>query len=188
MKREMERSGSPPALRSFFDRVVCRSFGDLTIRDEQAADYLADLLTRFARTENLYLISRVTGGRLEAVADLLLEVQRSWDLESPHFDPAQERELRRHIGDYALFMTGLFRERVEGLSCTGYYIREGKRAYRFVSEHDRAGARPHAWLFRTLSDRFEGFAGALSYMRKVYFRPELDLPSVPFFHRLITEW
>ena len=184
----MERSSAPSPLRRFFDRVVRRSFGDLTIRDEVAADYLADLLTRFARTENLYPISIAAGERLESVAELLLEIQRVWDLESPHFDPAQERELRRHIGDYTLFMTGLFRERIEGLSCTGYYIREGKRAYHFVSEHDRAGAWPHAGLFRTLADRFEGYAGALSYMRKVYFRPEFNSPALPFFRQLITEW
>jgi len=31
-------------------------------------------------------------------------------------------------------------------------------------------------------------AGVLNYMRKVYFRPEHDLPDLPFFHRLITAW
>lgn len=184
----MAGSSGPLTLKRFFDRAVRRTFGDLTIRDEVAADYLADLLTRFARTENLYPIGAVTGERLESIAELLLEIQRVWDLESPHFDPAGEREFRRHIGDYALFMTGLFRERVEGLSCTGYYIREGRRAYRFVAELDRAGARPHAGLFRALSDRFEGYAGALGYMRKVYFRPEFNPPSHPFFRQLVTEW
>jgi len=184
----MARSTAPRTLRRFFDGVVRRSFGDLTIRDEVAADYLAALLTRFARAENLYPISAVTGERLERVVDLLMETQRVWELDSPHWDPVAERELKQQIGDYTLFMTGLFRERVEGLACTGYYIREGKRAYRFVSEHDRAGARPHAGLFRSLSDRFEGFAGALGYMRKAYFRPELNLPPLPFFRQLITEW
>jgi len=117
-----------------------------------------------------------------------LEIQRVWEFEGPHFNPLQERELRRHIGDYTLFMIGLFRERVEGMSITGYYVREGKRAYRFVSEHDRASARPYAGLFNALADRFEGFAGALTYMRKVYFRPEFAPPPLPFFNRLITEW
>jgi hypothetical protein len=175
-------------LKRFFDVAVRRTFADLTLREEVTADYLADLLTRFARTENLSRISTVTGARLESVAELLLEIQRIWELESPHFDPGKERELRRQIGDYTLFMTGLFRERVEGLSCTGYYIREGKRAYRFVSEHDRAGARPHARLFRALSDRFEWYAGALGYMRRVYFRPEFNPPAFPFFRQFLTEW
>ena len=119
---------------------------------------------------------------------LLLEIQRAWDADSPHFNPVRERELRRHIGDYTLFMIGLFRERVEHLSATGYYIREGQRSYRFVSEHDRADARPEARLFRALADRFEGYASALTYMRKVYFRPEHGTPDLPFFRQLVTEW
>ncbi|MBI4588062.1 MAG: hypothetical protein HY725_04445 [Candidatus Rokubacteria bacterium] len=191
----MQQPSAPATLRRFFDRVVRRSFGDLAFHDDPAADYISDLLARFARTENLYpagslpdLRPGARGQRLESVAELLLEIQRVWDLDSPTFNPVQERELRRHIGDYTLFMTGLFRERVERLSATGYYIREGKRSYRFVSEHDRADARPQARLFRALADRFEGYAGALTYMRKVYFRPEYGPPDLPFFRRLITEW
>ncbi len=183
----MEKQSSPSSLNRFFNRTIRQSFGDLEIHDEVTADYLADLLTRFARTEALYPLSP-PGTRLETVAELLLEIQRVWEFETPHFNPVQERELRRHIGDYTLFMTGLFQERVERMSITGYYIREGKRAYRFVSEHDRVGARPNAGLFRALADRFERYATALAYMRKVYFRPEFAPPFHPFFNRLITEW
>ena len=184
----MPEPGSPPTLTRFFDRVVRRSFGDLALSDDLAADYLSDLMTRFAHTKNLYPTSGVSAHRLESVAEALLEIQRVWDVDSPHFNPLRERELRRHIGDYTLFMTGLFRERVEHLSVTGYYIREGKRWYHFVFEHDRADARPQARLFRVIADRFEGYAGVLNYMRKVYFRPEHDLPDLPFFRRLITAW
>lgn len=183
---EMGHFSTPTPLKRFFDRTVRRSFGDLEIHDDKAAGYLSDLLTRFARAENLYPLS-VTGTRLESVSEHLLEIQRVWEFDTPHFNPVRERELRRQIGDYTLFMTGLFREHVEGMSVTGYYVREGKRAYRFVSEHDRASTRPEARLFWTLADRFEGFAGALTYMRKAYFRPELAPPH-PFFSRLITEW
>ncbi len=182
----MEESCAPTSLTRFFGRTIRRSFADLEMRDEVAAEYLADLLSRFARTDALYPLSP-TGKRLETVAEYLLEIRRVWEFDSPHFNPVEEREFRRQIGDYTLFMTGLFRERVEGISATGYYIREGKRAYRFVSEHDRAAARPYAGLFKTLADRFEGYAGALAYMRKVYFRPEFA-PLHPFFTRLITEW
>jgi hypothetical protein len=70
MTLRMSQSSAPNSLRRFFDRVVHRSFGDLALGDDAAADYLSDLLTRFARTETL---------------------------------PVRERELRRHIGDYALF-------------------------------------------------------------------------------------
>ncbi len=182
----MSRPSSP--LKRFFDRVVRRSFGDLALRDDPAAEYLSDLLTRFARTDTLCPPSAFPPQRLEFVAELLLEIQRVWDVDSPCFNPVRERELRRHIGDYTLFMTGLFRERVEHLLVTGYYIREGKRSYHFVWEHDRADARPQARLFRALADRFEGYAGVRTYVRKVYFRPEHEPPHLPFFRQLITAW
>lgn len=99
----MPEPGSPPTLKCFFDRVVRRSFGDLALRDDPAADYLSDLLARFAHTENLYPTSGVSAHRLESVAEALLEIQRVWDVDSPHFNPLRERELRRHIGDLPFF-------------------------------------------------------------------------------------
>ncbi len=84
-------------LRSFFDRAVRASFRDLALHDEAAAGYLADLLTRFARTEQLFPRG-ITGQRLETVVDLLLETQALW--QEGWFAPEREVTLRRHIGDY----------------------------------------------------------------------------------------
>jgi len=165
-------------LRSFFDRAVRASFRDLALHDEAAAGYLADLLTRFARTEQLFPRG-ITGQRLETVVDLLLETQALWQDRS--FTPEREVSVRRHIGDYTLFMLGVFRERVERMASSGYYVIQGTRAYRFVSEHDRASARPvrpaGGPLFGRLADRFEGYARALDYMRRVHFAAG---PSLPF--------
>ena len=165
-------------LQRFFEDVVRRSLGDLARRDDPAAGYLADLLTRFARTENLYP-KGVGARRLESVAEALLDIQERWDDRSPHFNPEGEVAVRRHIGDYTLFMLGVFQERVERMAGSRYYIAEGKRAYRFVAEHRRAAA-AESWarLFRRLSDQFEGYVGVLDYARKVYFR---DHPDHPFF-------
>ena len=157
-------------LRSFFDRAVRASFRDLALHDDAAAGYLADLLTRFARTEQLFPHG-ITGQRLETVVDLLLETQALW--QDASFSPEREVAMRRHIGDYTLFMLGVFRERVERMASSGYYVTQGRRAYRFVSEHDRASARPvrpaGGTLFGRLADRFEGYARALDYTRRVHF-------------------
>jgi hypothetical protein len=166
-------------LRRFFDRAIGASFRDLALRDDPALAYLADLLTRFARTESLYPRG-VASARLETVVDMLLEAQAVWQPE--HFQPEHEVTVRRHIGDYTLFMTGIFPERVERVASTGYYIREGKRAYQFVSEHHRASARRGDGagppLYRRLADRFEVYARALDYARRAYFT---DHPQHPFF-------
>jgi hypothetical protein len=156
----------------FFERATRQSFHDLALDDPPAVSYLADLLTRFARSEALYAVRELPGRRLDTVVDSLLAIQQVWDLDSPEFSPGAEQALRRQIGDYTLFMIGIFREHVERLAVTGYYEHEGRRAYRFVSETARAGGKPDARLFRRLSDRFEQYAGALSYARKVYFRSD----------------
>src|SRR5262245_33409098 len=135
------------------------------------------MLTRFARTENLY--PRGTAmPRLETVVDMLLEIQHVWQDESPDFRPEHEVTVRRHIGDYTLFMTGLFPERVQRTASMSYYVSEGKRAYQFVSEHDRVSGRREAAPYRRLAERFEGYMGALDYTRRAYF---VDPGAHPFF-------
>lgn len=164
-------------LRRFFDRAIRASFHDLALDDPPAAAYLTDLLTRFARTEQLYPRG-VAVPRLETVVDMLLEIQGAWLGQDEHFRPERELEVRRHIGDYTLFMTGIFPERVERVSSTGYYIAQGKRAYHFVSEHARARASGSGPAYRRLADHFETYAGALDYARRVHFA---DAPRLPFF-------
>jgi hypothetical protein len=166
-------------LRAFFDRALRASFHDLALGNDPASPYLADLLTRFARTENLYPRG-VTLPRLETVVDMLLETQTAWE-DPRQFRPEHEVTVSRHIGDFTLFMTGIFRERVERTASTGYYVSQGKRAYHFVWEHDRASSRATADaapLYRRLADGFERYAGALDYTRRVYF---IDHPAHPFF-------
>ena len=164
-------------LRRFFDRAIRASFSDLAVRDDAAASYLADLLTRFARTESLYPPGQVVP-RLETVVDMLLDVQAVWQADSPYFEPERELAIRRHIGDYTLFMLGVFRERVERVASTSHFILRGQQAYRFVAEHARARGTAAAPPYRRLAERFEHFAGALDYARRVHFFAH---PEHPFF-------
>ena len=154
------------------------TFHDLVMHDEPAAAYLADVLTRFARTDALFPRG-VADTRLETVVDMLLEAQAVWDHASVTFQPEREVSVRRHIGDYTLFMTGVFPERVARVASTRYYVDQGKRAYHFVSEYDRASRQPTGRsLYRRLAERFERYMAALDYARRVHFAQH---PSRPFF-------
>ena len=184
----MPESPVAPSLKRFFDRLVRRSLEDLRMGSDPAADYLAGLLARFARTDQLYALRGAAGERVETVVEMLLEVQRSWEFDQPHFDPFRERDVRQHIGDYTLFMTGLFREHVERRASTGFYVREGKRAYQVVAAFERSALKPDARLFAALADRFEGYAKALSYMKRVYLWPPGSPPELQPVLRLIREW
>jgi hypothetical protein len=161
-------------LSRFFERAMRASFGDLGIGDDSAARYLAGMLTRFARTEHLFP-GGAARARLETVVDMLIEAQEAW-LTSGR----DEISVRRHIGDYTLFMTGVFPEHVERIASSRFYAQQGREAYRFVFEHDRAAGRASAPLYRRLAERFEHYAGALDYARRVHFPEHSELPFFRF--------
>jgi hypothetical protein len=177
-----------PGLARFFDRVVRQALGDLRLSSDVIGDYLATLLTRFARAEELYAIRDAAGRPLDSVTALLLEAERAWDFRAADFDPFRERRVRQHIGDYALFMTGLFREHVERRAGAAFYVRHGQRAYEAVADFERSALRPEARLFAALATGFERYAGALGYMKRTYFRPADSPAGLQPLLRLLTEW
>lgn len=145
----------------FFYRTVRRSFYDLKIKEPKITNYMAILLSEFARTDNLYKIRNVQGERLTTVVEMLLEAS------SPFY---REREIKKHIGDYTLFMTGIFREYIERQSFLKFYLDEGKRAYFSVFNLDRFGYMPGSYLFFELAKDFEFYSGALNYMKRTFFK------------------
>src|SRR5262245_64165706 len=81
-------------------------------------------------------------------------------LDAPSFE--REREVRKHIGDYTLFLTGMFPEYVATLPRRGLrldsiidYVKAGKESYRIVGAFDQFEYRHVAPLFRRLAEHFE---------------------------------
>jgi hypothetical protein len=81
-------------------------------------------------------------------------------LDAPSFE--REREVRKHIGDYTLFLTGMFPEYVatlprRGLRLDGFieYMKAAMESYRIVSAFDQFEYRHVAPLFRRLAEQFE---------------------------------
>lgn len=172
-------------IKEYFGRHVRQSFEDLGLADHTAAEYLSSLLARFSLTGALFPLGQ-GGSELLSLADRLREIQRVWDIDGPDFDPGREVELRRQIGDYTLFMTGFFWEHVRATSMVGHYTRAGRRAYRFVAEHERALGGRDARLFRLLARRFKTYAGVITYLREVYVEAMFaDWPH-QLFARIVT--
>ncbi len=172
----------------FFRRWTGAAFSDLGLADRELLDYVAGVLTRFARTENLYRIRDLRGQRLTSLVEMLLEAEEHARVGEPRFDPFRERDLRKHIGDFTLFMTGIFRDYVQRLGVMELYTREGERSYYSVYEFDSALSVPGSELFRRLFECFERVAGALDYMRKVYFRPEMHAGPYRSVLERLTQW
>jgi hypothetical protein len=150
--------GANHSLRTLFSGLVRDTFRtQLRYYDVQVADYMAELLIDFTRTDQLYKIRDATGRRLDDVAEMLIESNPV--LEAASFD--REREVRKHIGDYTLFLTGLFPEHLKRphrsvrLDYFVDYVKAGKESYTIVSKFDQFECRRVAPLFRQLADNFE---------------------------------
>ncbi|MGH7853401.1 MAG: hypothetical protein ACREP3_08155 [Candidatus Binatia bacterium] len=164
----MENSSADNRLQQFFLKMVRQSFWQLGIYDATVAGYVADVLAEFARSDNLYKFRSRRGRKVDsmvAVAMLAHQPASAGDEKGV----LKERSLRKYAGDYALFMSGMFRQHVEGIGSLEYYIQEGSRSYWTVSELDLSLYRTGYTLYQELSKKFEYYSGALDYTRKAYF-------------------
>jgi hypothetical protein len=156
---------SPERLKPFFLQLIRRSFDQLNMGDNQIADYVATLLADFSHSDKWLMLRDAQGHKLHSVVEMLVSALGP-DSESR---VTGERAVRKYVGDYTLFMSGLFRTFVQKRGFLEFYLQEGKRSYQAVSELDVSLYRPGFLLFEELSRGFETYAGALDYMCKCFF-------------------
>jgi hypothetical protein len=181
----MEDKPSDNRLHGFFLKVVRQSFWQLGIYDATVAGYVADVLVEFARSDNLYKFRGRAGGKMDSVLGILAQHSLTHSGET---DVLKERSLRKYVGDYALFMSGMFRKHVEGTGSLDYYIQEGSRSYWTVSELDLSLYRTGYFLYQELSKKFEYYSGALDYTRKAYFAAAPGEDPFAGFVRQVEGW
>jgi len=147
-------------LQQLFMELVARHYAhEIGIRDPQVVGYVAHLLTEFCDAEQLYKIHNLPGKRLTDVGEMLLESDPVFG-PAPSFD--RERQVRKHIGDYTLFFTGMFPESINHLRLRQTrlenfvdWMKAGKESYFIVSKFDSFEYTKVAPLFERLSDHFE---------------------------------
>jgi len=181
---------SSERLKGFFLTLVRQSFGQLGVGDRPITDYIATVLTDFSRSERLLALRGADGRRLTSAVEMML-AQIS---PSDRTRALGERELRKHIGDYTLFMSGLFRRFVERGGYLDYYLEEGARSYHEISrlaaglDLSRSPSQPNHLMFEELSKGFENYSGALDFMRKCYFAPSPGEDPFAGFYRHVQGW
>src|SRR5690242_15235661 len=100
----MERRAGSDGLREFFLTMTRRSFAELGVGDETVVGYVAALMTEFARADRLYALRDANGDANDSVVRMLHETPRPTDERTL----ARARAMRKYVGDYTLFMSGLF--------------------------------------------------------------------------------
>lgn len=159
-----------PLTRLFASLTEENFAGHLGWPDGEVIGYVTEVLTDFVHVDELYKIRNAQGRRVEEVAEMLAEGDLLHRAESID----REREVHRHIGDYTLFMTGIFPEFLRRLKTSKVvispdalldYIQVGKRSYRIVSEFTYGPYAESVRLFRKLSENFELCVYGLGYVR-----------------------
>ena len=147
-------------LRQFFSELVTDHFeNSLGMRDEDVNQYVACMLTDFCEAEQLFNIRTAEGRPLSDVGEMLLESNPIYG-EAPSFD--RERQVRKHIGDFTLFFTGMFPESInhfrmrrQRLENFVDLMKAGKESYYIVSKFEFFEYAKVAPLFARLSEHFE---------------------------------
>jgi len=157
-------------LQELFSELIHHHFDcDIGLRDCEVQDYIANILTEFCQCEQLFKIRNVQGRPLSDVGEMLLEADPVYG-PAPSFD--RERQVRKHIGDYILFFSGLFPENInhfrlrwQRLENVVDFIKAGKESYYIVSKFDQFEYARLAPLFGKLSNEFESCVYGLNLVK-----------------------
>jgi hypothetical protein len=158
-------------LQELFTELVHHHFNqDIGLRDPEMQDYIANVLSEFCEVEQLFKLRNANGHSLADVGEMLLEADPVYG-PAPSFD--RERQVRKHIGDYTLFLSGMFpesinhyRQRRQRLENFVDFIKAGKESYYIVSKFDQFEYANLAPLFAKLAREFESCVYGLQLVKE----------------------
>jgi hypothetical protein len=164
----MQSEGHP--LEPFFQQMVRNSFtGKLGIHDTAITQYIAHLLCEFSEADKLYQVRDDEGRPIRALDEM---VQAADPVHGTAASFDAERAVRKHIGDYALFVSGMYPEsnephrRRHGHESFEELVRVGKESYYIVSQFDLEEYADEAPMFRRLAGWFDRCIYGLRLVRE----------------------
>jgi hypothetical protein len=151
---------------AFYFYILTRRVLRRVSLDERAlSDYVAAVLLGFSKTSQL----RAPGASPEEATTARSFTYLS-DLmtQAAHCAPEQAYVLRVHTANYALFLSGMFAERVHahvqrrGAPSLSFYESVGQSTFRTVADHPQARRTQLESIFRQLGDEFHRVRVALN--------------------------
>jgi hypothetical protein len=129
------------------------------IDDRKMSDYIASLLENFSRTARMRSPVDEEGQPIQYLSDMLLALRNA--------SPSQSFLIRAHVGNYSLFITGIFHENVQrrmerGAPDFSFYEGLGRSNYRSVACHSVAKTCGLTDTFDALAEHFREIRLALN--------------------------
>ena len=157
----------PSDLDRFFRGLTEHAFhGRLGIVDPPLVDYVAELLVRFIRHDQLRVLPGSEPVACDAVSHMLAIVQ--------HEPPEVAREEYRHIGDYTLFWSGVYPEALRRFQHPLQpdhlldYREAGKQAYRLAAALEPKEAVETRHVLALLSEEYDSCIVGLGEVRRAW--------------------
>jgi hypothetical protein len=144
----------------YFYILVRHVFRQSNLADRRVADYVAELLCEFSRTDQTQLKLDGQDTSLEYFCDLLAALQSVDDITGFY--------IRTHVGNASLFLSGFFPDRIRyraeyrGAPSLDYYEALGQSNFRVASDHRLAYQYDLVDVYHTLADRFQDTRMALN--------------------------
>jgi hypothetical protein len=131
------------------------------LTDRKLCDYVGSLLETFSRANLLRSPHANDSYGREYISDMLIALTRA--------TPEQAFLLRAHVGNYSLFISGIFHENTQrrslrGAPDLGFYEQMGRTNYQLVSSHATARRCELNDVFEELADRFRDVRLALNQL------------------------
>jgi hypothetical protein len=149
----LERRGCLRVSSRFYFYILVRQvFRRSDIQDRTVADYVAEVLAEFTHAERARCMVPGQSNPLDYFFEMLAALSTA--------DERTSFSIRVHIGNYSLFLSGVFPERIRfraearGFPDVRYYERMGRTQYRMASDHWLARRYELSQILSTLSERF----------------------------------
>jgi hypothetical protein len=157
----LERRGCLRVSSRFYFYILVRQvFRRADIQNRQVADYVAEVLAEFAVAEQARCVVPGRSQPLDYFFEMLSALQQA--------DDRTSFLIRAHIGNYSLFLSGVFPGRIRfwaearGFPDLKYYEGLGRSQYRVASDHRLAQKYDLSEVFGTLAERFAATRLALN--------------------------
>jgi hypothetical protein len=165
----------------YFYILIRHVLKETGLNDRALSDYVASLLENFSQTARLRSPASGETGPIQYLSDMLIALRNA--------SPVQTFLIRAHLGNYSLFITGIFPETVESRSQRGgpqvaFYEEVGRASYKAAADHHVARSASLTGIYDQLAAGFRDVRLALNRVADTLLHlddgaPSAFLPSLP---------
>lgn len=154
--------------------LVRQALLEVGVEDRATADFVASLVFAFGRGGRAYRVSDASDEEYHYLVDMMMKLASARDREA--------FLLRSHLGNYSLWLAGLFpdfvdaRRRRRGAPGVGYYEQVGRTGYRMAARTSEAASLGVEGIFDSVATHFPAVRTALNRVSDRYMWPRAGDP------------